>query len=99
MAELHATLQQRGPSVSEKRGSVDFTGGVIPTPVKGELHTVNSVNGQNTEDGAEPSEAEKKVLRRIGDAFPKSAYLIAVVELCERFTCTDPRDWRTTIFS
>ena len=42
--------------------------------------------GSSYSGDEEPTEEEKKTLRRIGDKFPASAYLIAVVELCERFT-------------
>ena len=37
-------------------------------------------------DGLKPTEEEKATLRRIGEPVPKSAFLVAVVELCERFT-------------
>ncbi|ORY05075.1 POT family-domain-containing protein [Clohesyomyces aquaticus] len=37
--------------------------------------------------GAErPTEEEKKTLRHVGEPLPKAAFLVAVVELCERFT-------------
>ncbi|KAF2001222.1 di/tri peptide transporter 2 [Amniculicola lignicola CBS 123094] len=36
--------------------------------------------------GVEPTEEERKTLRKIGDPLPKAAFLVAVVELCERFT-------------
>lgn len=39
-----------------------------------------------TPDGDEPNEYEKGTLRRIGENLPASAYLIAIVELTERFT-------------
>lgn len=39
-----------------------------------------------TAEGDEPNEYEKGTLRRIGENLPASAYLIAVVELTERFT-------------
>lgn len=39
-----------------------------------------------TADGEEPNEYEKGTLRRIGENLPASAYLIAIVELTERFT-------------
>jgi proton-dependent oligopeptide transporter, POT family len=41
---------------------------------------------EETPEGEEPSEYEKQHLRRVGENLPASAYLIAVVELCERFT-------------
>ncbi len=37
-------------------------------------------------DGQKPTEEEKSTLRRIGEPVPKAAFLVAVVELCERFT-------------
>ncbi|KAL2132841.1 hypothetical protein VTI74DRAFT_3240 [Chaetomium olivicolor] len=36
-------------------------------------------------DGTPPTEAEKRILRRVSDTLPKSAYIVAVVELFERF--------------
>lgn len=36
--------------------------------------------------GEAPTEEEKRTLRRIGDPLPKAAFLVAIVELCERFT-------------
>ena len=33
----------------------------------------------------EPTEDEKRTLRRVADTLPKSTYLVAVIELCERF--------------
>jgi POT family proton-dependent oligopeptide transporter len=39
-----------------------------------------------TADGEEPNEEEKRTLRRVGESLPFSAWLIAIVELSERFT-------------
>ncbi|PTB71602.1 hypothetical protein M440DRAFT_1343772 [Trichoderma longibrachiatum ATCC 18648] len=39
-----------------------------------------------TPDGEEPSDYERRTLRRVGENLPASAFLIAVVELMERFT-------------
>lgn len=36
--------------------------------------------------GVAPTEEEKKNLRHIGEPLPKAAFLVAIVELCERFT-------------
>ena len=36
--------------------------------------------------GVEPTEEEKKTLRHVGDPLPKAAFLVAIVELCERFS-------------
>ena len=37
-------------------------------------------------DGAYPTEEEKRTLLHVGEPLPKSAFLVAIVELCERFT-------------
>ncbi|CAJ2501148.1 Uu.00g040010.m01.CDS01 [Anthostomella pinea] len=81
-AELHATLQQRqGGAVGDSKDQgKDMTGGRLPSI------SVEKSHSADTADGEEPNAHEIKTLRRVGDAFPKAAYLIAVVELCERFT-------------
>lgn len=84
-AELHATMEQRNGSVG-RHSSVDMTGAQLDLKEKDDTD-VESHDLAPTDEGMEPNEYEKKTLRRIGDKFPKSAYLIAVVELCERFTC------------
>ena len=33
----------------------------------------------------EPSEEQKRSLRRVADSLPWSAFIVAIVELCERF--------------
>ncbi|KJX99269.1 MFS peptide transporter Ptr2 like protein [Zymoseptoria brevis] len=85
-AELHATLQQRNGSIGD-RNHADMAGADLPIveKEKGGLTAVDAEQ-QPTPDDQEPSEVEKQTLRHIGDKFPKSAYLVAVVELCERFT-------------
>ncbi|RHZ53723.1 peptide MFS transporter [Aspergillus thermomutatus] len=40
----------------------------------------------DTPDGEEPTEEEAKNLRHIAENLPVSAWLVAIVELCERFT-------------
>ncbi|KAL1957957.1 hypothetical protein VTO42DRAFT_5349 [Malbranchea cinnamomea] len=39
-----------------------------------------------TPDGGEPTEYEKRTLRHVGETLPLSAWLVAAVELSERFT-------------
>lgn len=92
--ELHSTLQQReggasiGGTTGGRAGSVDMTGAKLPV-IEHEKQAVADLEHHHdqTPDEAEPTEHEKKTLRHIGDKFPASAYLIAGVELCERFTC------------
>lgn len=38
------------------------------------------------EDGTEPNMEERASLRRIGDSMPLATWLVAIVELCERFS-------------
>ena len=76
-AELHATMQQR-MSVDQKHEGKDMAGAALPMQEKGDLSLSDAEVGETLE-GDEPNDYEKKTLRRIGDAFPKSAYLIAVV--------------------
>ncbi|ORE12082.1 PTR2-domain-containing protein [Rhizopus microsporus var. microsporus] len=39
-----------------------------------------------SEEHIEPTESDWKVLREVSDSIPKAAYLVIVVEFCERFT-------------
>ncbi|OAQ57678.1 MFS peptide transporter Ptr2 [Pochonia chlamydosporia 170] len=48
--------------------------------------TVADAETGPTPDGEEPNEHEKQTLRRVGENLPASAFLIAIVELTERFT-------------
>lgn len=82
-AELHAAVQQNVVDGGNHRAE-DATGAGLPVVEKAGFQDYETGSAI---DGEEPSEHEKKTLRRIGDKFPASAYLIAVVELCERFTC------------
>ncbi|KAF7925216.1 hypothetical protein BELL_1084g00020 [Botrytis elliptica] len=47
---------------------------------------VNSFEKGTDADEVEPTDEEKNTLRRIGDSLPMSAWLVAIVELCERFS-------------
>lgn len=67
--------------------TTDLAGGYI-TPADPEKKFSSAADSESgpTPDGAEPNEFEKGSLRRIGENLPASAFLIAVVELTERFT-------------
>ena len=86
-AELHGTLNQR--IAGEQK---DLAGGPIaPAPARAAekqemINQSDDAEHTPTPDGEEPSEHEKRTLRRIGENLPASAYLIAIVELTERFT-------------
>lgn len=86
--ELHAAVQQN-VAADGHHHTQDATGAGLPVVEKAGFQDNDAGSGVGSGyDGEEPTEEEKKTLRRIGDKFPASAYLIAVVELCERFTCT-----------
>lgn len=81
VVELHSAMAQQKDSQIE----TDASGAKLPI-IEHEKNASGDVETQHTADDLEPTEHEKSTLRHIGDAFPKSAYLVAVVELCERFT-------------
>jgi len=39
-----------------------------------------------TEEGEEPTKYEKSTLRHVGESLPFAVFLVAIIELCERFT-------------
>ncbi|KAI7202370.1 peptide transport protein PTR2 [Hortaea werneckii] len=70
-----------------KNKRYDMTGGSISAPAASEKQAgALEADSESTPEGEEPTEHEKKTLRRIGESLPMSAFLIAIVELCERFT-------------
>lgn len=86
-AEVHEEFNQR--TASQQR---DLAGAYI-TQADEKKHSdmeksssVGDLETEPTADGEEPNEYEKKHLRRVGENLPMSAFLIAIVELCERFT-------------
>lgn len=86
-SRIHQEFEQRHPS--EQR---DGAGGYITRPsIANEKKTSigksdSDLETEPTADGEEPNEHEKRHLRRVGENLPMSAFLIAIVELCERFT-------------
>tara|TARA_R110002003_G_scaffold126_14_gene11544 strand:- start:3319 stop:4020 length:702 start_codon:yes stop_codon:yes gene_type:complete len=58
---------------------------------KHESHSSSASVGAVIEDedglgGVRPTAEELKTLRKVGEPLPKAAFLVAIVELCERFT-------------
>ncbi|GAB7326886.1 hypothetical protein MBLNU13_g10807t1 [Cladosporium sp. NU13] len=83
-AELHQEFAERVPGQER-----DLAGGYIGPADTKEKHadvTPTDVEMDPTPDGGEPNEQEKLSLRRVGENLPAPAYLIAIVELTERFT-------------
>lgn len=81
---LHEEFNERNPT--EKK--TDLAGGYISQahPHSDDLEREKDTETAPTPDGEEPSEYEKHSLRRVGENLPASAFLIAIVELTERFT-------------
>lgn len=84
VAELHAETQaHRDTTQHHDMAGADIKG-VEHSP--GSPEKFSDVEFGATADGQEPTEHEQATMRRIGESLPASAYLIAIVELCERFT-------------
>ncbi|KAH0347329.1 peptide transport protein PTR2, partial [Aureobasidium melanogenum] len=79
-AELHATAVE--PRVKDHK---DMAGGMEPT--KPEYpHEEHGEIASLSNDGEEPTEEERQTLRKVSDKLPWAAFIICVIELCERFT-------------
>jgi proton-dependent oligopeptide transporter, POT family len=76
---LHGQFNERMPSKEH-----DMGGGYIRESSVDEK--IADAELEPTAEGEEPNEHEKLHLRRVGERLPMSAFLIAIVELCERFT-------------
>ena len=65
-----------------------MTGAYIEKPSLDHKRDMDLKDPENapTADGEEPTEHERASLRRIGENLPASTFLIAIVELTERFT-------------
>lgn len=83
-AELHEEFNER----TEPSKKTDLAGGFIEQgrPHSEDLDREKDMETAPTADGEEPNAHEKSTLRRVGENLPASAFLIAVVELTERFT-------------
>jgi POT family proton-dependent oligopeptide transporter len=83
-AELHEELGER--THDDKK--TDLAGGYIAPSEINEKQSFDKGSDPEfgtTPDGEEPNNHEKATLRRVGENLPASAFLIAVVELTERF--------------
>ncbi|KAI6780716.1 uncharacterized protein J7T54_001220 [Emericellopsis cladophorae] len=81
-AELHEAMESRQTGPHR-----DMTGGYIGGTAANARDEKPGFDAEAvpTLDGEEPSEHEKRTLRRVGENLPASAFLIAIVELTERF--------------
>lgn len=83
MARLHEEFAERVPNKHH-----DAAGGYLQDPdtLSSDDKKEDLETGLPTPDGDEPSAHERGTLRRVGENLPASAFLIAFVELTERFT-------------
>ncbi|KAK5015511.1 peptide transporter ptr2 [Cryomyces antarcticus] len=78
---LHATeVEPRKGFMQDMAGGAKV--GVVATKP---AYAVNDSSSVNSLDREEPTEEEKHTLRKVSDKIPWNAFLVAVVELCERF--------------
>ncbi|KAI8711792.1 hypothetical protein NCS52_01443500 [Fusarium sp. LHS14.1] len=87
-AQLHEEFGERVPKPD---GEKDLAGGYIaPHDIEKKVEPETAPESDpeygTTADGEEPNDHERATLRRVGENLPASAFLIAVVELTERFT-------------
>ena len=86
---LHATLQEvrreslnQPHSVTAERDEKE--------PVKQEESTSGEISSDkddiDTPVGGEPNAREQRTLKRVGERLPWAVFLVAIIELCERFT-------------
>lgn len=73
-----ATLQEKNPqgfTVTDNGYSDDGT-----------PHSSKQTEELLTPEGSEPTEYEIETLRHVGESLPFAVFLVAIIELCERFT-------------
>jgi hypothetical protein len=93
-----STIETVNPTMDEKSGLHESTGSEIADPAtskalsskgsvdeKGVYHSEEPIDGMTADDD-EPTEHEKETLRHVAENLPLAAWLVAIVELCERFT-------------
>jgi len=88
-SDLHSTRLHEEFGERVPNNERDAAGGYIgPSDLDEKKAVVENtdVESEPTPEGGEPNEHEKRTLRRVGENLPASAYLIAIVELTERFT-------------
>lgn len=80
VSRLHATAVE--PRTMDHK---DMAGGMEPSKPEYTHESFGEVASISA-DGDEPTEEEKRTLRKVSDKLPWSAFIVCIVELCERFT-------------
>ncbi|MCJ1255653.1 peptide transporter ptr2 [Lignoscripta atroalba] len=85
LAQLHATeVQPRAQNMQDVAGG-PINGVVNTMPVAQEEKLSGHGSSVSSYEGDEPTEEERNTLRHVSDKLPWSAWLVAMIELCERF--------------
>ena len=74
---LQPTIRNTVPTALQKEDHISATSNAL-------VHGKSVSNSVSSYDD-EPTEEELRTLRRVADKLPKSAWLVAIIELCERF--------------
>ncbi|KAK2757589.1 hypothetical protein FQN54_004558 [Arachnomyces sp. PD_36] len=87
MADHEVNVAQLHQEYDNKEKKDAFGGALaVEADADAEDGSAHEKTGMETPEGEEPTEEEKKTLRHIGESLPVSAWLVAIVELSERFT-------------
>ncbi|EXJ80161.1 POT family proton-dependent oligopeptide transporter [Capronia coronata CBS 617.96] len=94
MAEHHSEFTQLHADVEETRRASVISEKILEKPALPAVTTTNSVEQSDfnekadieTPVGGQPTVYERLNLRHVGESLPASVFLVAVIELCERFT-------------
>ncbi|KAI9722822.1 MAG: peptide transporter ptr2 [Chrysothrix sp. TS-e1954] len=85
LAELHAlAVEPRKRNNQDMAGGTNSSAHVKPMGLEAVDTVSSSVSAERDSD--DPTDEEKKILRKVSDRIPWAAFLVAVIELCERFT-------------
>jgi hypothetical protein len=86
-SSTHASTHHFGDLLTNSHGHSDDINSP-PSYTGDELAVSQSIKADYEDfNEEEPTEEELATLRRVGDKIPYTAWLVAVVELAERFTC------------
>ncbi|RJE23119.1 peptide transporter, partial [Aspergillus sclerotialis] len=89
VSQLHATLQEVRHESHNQHHS-DTVEYYEKEPVQQEESTNGEISSDkddvDTPVGGEPNAREQRTLKRVGERLPWAVFLVAIIELCERFT-------------
>lgn len=85
LAQFHATEVELRTSLAG-RPVQDMAGGEEPRDIMTKSEAAYDATSMSSAGANEPTDEEKRTLRKVADKLPWATFLVAVVELCERFT-------------